>query len=375
MLSIWERNSFITYDHIVLGSGIVGLTAAYYIKKRFPSHSVLVLERGLLPTGASTKNAGFACMGSPTELLDDLSRSTEQEVLELFLLRKKGLERLRGLLGDERIGYAANGSYELLFEKDMAVVEQLDRLNQLLYNEIKVNAFTLASEKIRQFQFNGTQVKAMIENNCEGEIDTGLMMKSLIQLVLASGVEIKTGAEVISFLDATTSVDVVCRNPLTETNVLFKASTLSICNNGFASKLLPNYDLIPGRGQVMITKPIEGLPFKGIFHFNDGYYYFREYKGCVLFGGGRNLDIENETATTFELNKKIQDDLQNKLRELILPKFSFETDLQWTGIMGFGKSKRPILKKHSEHITVGIRMGGMGVAIGSEIGFELAAMI
>ena len=75
------------------------------------------------------------------------------------------------------------------------------------------------------------------------------------------------------------------------------------------------------------------------------------------------------------MNKKIQDDLQNKLRELILPKFSFETDLQWTGIMGFGKSKRPILKKHSERITVGIRMGGMGVAIGSEIGFELAAMI
>jgi glycine/D-amino acid oxidase-like deaminating enzyme len=170
-------------------------------------------------------------------------------------------------------------------------------------------------------------------------------------------------------------VDVVCRNPLTETNVVFKASTLSICNNGFAAKLLPNYDLIPGRGQVMITKPIEGLPFNGIFHFNDGYYYFREYKGCVLFGGGRNLDIENETATTFELNKKIQDDLQNKLRELILPKFTFETDLQWTGIMGFGKSKRPILKKHSERITVGIRMGGMGVAIGSEIGFALAALI
>ena len=66
MLSYWEKQSLLQYDHIVLGSGIVGLSAAISLKERQPQARVLVLERALLPTGASTKNAGFACIGSLT---------------------------------------------------------------------------------------------------------------------------------------------------------------------------------------------------------------------------------------------------------------------------------------------------------------------
>ena len=181
MLSIWERNELIHYDHIIIGSGIVGLTTAYYVKKKNPSKSVLVLERGLLPTGASTKNAGFACMGSLTEILDDLKIASEEEVLELFRLRKKGLERLQSILGKEKIGYQTNGSYELIFKNEIAALEKIDYCNQLLRKEIKQDAFRLNNSKIQEFGFNG--VCAMVENLCEGEIDTGLMMKNLIQLV------------------------------------------------------------------------------------------------------------------------------------------------------------------------------------------------
>ncbi|RYZ47414.1 MAG: FAD-binding oxidoreductase, partial [Sphingobacteriales bacterium] len=66
MLSYWEKTSFLHYDHIVIGSGIVGLSTALELRGRFPSSRILVLERGLLPTGASSRNAGFACMGSVT---------------------------------------------------------------------------------------------------------------------------------------------------------------------------------------------------------------------------------------------------------------------------------------------------------------------
>ena len=145
MLSIWERNEFIKYDHVIIGSGIVGLTTAYFIKKKYPTKSVLVLERGLLPTGASTKNAGFACMGSLTEILDDLKIASEEEVLELFLLRKKGLERLQSILGKEKIGYQSNGSYELIFENEMPALEKIAYCNQLLRNEIKQDAFKFDS--------------------------------------------------------------------------------------------------------------------------------------------------------------------------------------------------------------------------------------
>ena len=372
MLSIWERNELIHYDHIIIGSGIVGLTTAYYVKKKNPSKSVLVLERGLLPTGASTKNAGFACMGSLTEILDDLKIASEEEVLELFRLRKKGLERLQSIVGKEKIGYQTNGSYELIFKNEIAALEKIDYCNQLLRKEIKQDAFRLNNAKIQEFGFNG--VCAMVENLCEGEIDTGLMMKNLIQLVSSMGVEIKTGCEVLSFNEHSNQVEIICNNPLLKNELILKSNKLFICTNAFAKKLLPQANVTPGRGQVLITKPIPDLKFKGIFHFEEGYYYFREYKGCILFGGGRNIDKQTEETTEFALNQAIQQSLIEKLQTIILPNQAFEIDLQWTGIMAFGPTKKPIIEPYSDKVFVGVRMGGMGVAIGSEVGFSLAEM-
>lgn len=373
MLSIWERNSFLQYDFIIIGSGIVGLTTAFYLQKKYPEKRGIILERGLLPSGASTKNAGFACMGSLTEILDDLKTNSEEDILNLFMLRKKGLERLQHILGKEKMGYKANGSYELIFEKEKKCIEKIEYCNEILYKELNQNAFEIKNEKIKEFDFHG--VHTLVENMCEGEIDTGLMMKNLIQLVTSLGVEIKTGCEVISFEEKNNEVEIFCNNPISKQEIIFKSNKLFVCNNAFAKKLLPNVDVSPGRGQVLITKPIERLAFKGIFHFDSGYYYFREYKNCVLFGGGRNIDFEKETTTDFALNKKIQNDLIEKLHTIILPHQSFEIDMQWSGIMAFGKNKKPIIAQHSNHIFVGVRMGGMGVAIGSEVGNALSEMV
>ena len=80
--------------------------------EKYSKSRILVLERGLFPTGASTRNAGFACMGSATELLDDLQHTPEADVVALFAARKKGLDQLRIRLGDDKIGYHANGGHE-----------------------------------------------------------------------------------------------------------------------------------------------------------------------------------------------------------------------------------------------------------------------
>lgn len=375
MFSIWEKNSFLSYDYIIIGSGIVGLSTAYYLKQKHPTKSVMILERGLMPSGASTKNAGFACMGSASELMDDLRHSTTEEMVRLFLYRKNGLQRLQSILGHERMGYQANGSYELLMENDLPVLDRLEELNQILFSELKTRAFSVAPHQAQVCGFNQDVVKGMIQNHCEGEIDTGIMMKNLILLVMSMGVEIKTGCEVFMMEDQEKEVVVTCKNPLSKQLIQFKSQKLLICNNAFAASLLPKIDVTPGRGQVLMTKPVQGLKFKGIYHFNQGYYYFREYNGCVLFGGGRNLDIQTETTTDFELNEMIQTDLENKLQHIILPNQTIDIEHRWTGIMAFGKSKRPIIEQHSENVWIGVRMGGMGVAIGSEVGWSLSEII
>jgi glycine/D-amino acid oxidase-like deaminating enzyme len=376
-LSYWEQQSFTYYDHIVIGSGIVGLSTAIELKERFPGASVLVLERGLLPTGASSRNAGFACMGSVTELLDYLNTMTEAEILELYDWRKKGLERLRNRLGDTNIGYAANGSYELLNQADVdeGVVEKIEYLNGLLQPITQKPAFKLANEKIETFGFSREYTKALIENTCEGELHTGKMLKALMQMALQLGIEIKTGAEVIRFEENEQHVHVEVKDTARDNTLLLRAETLSICTNAFTKQLLPDEDVIPGRGQVLITQPIDGLKFKGVYHMDKGYYYFREIDGRILIGGGRNLDFEGEATTEFGLTEQIQIELERKLHEVILPGTSYLIEQRWAGIMAFGKTRSPIVKAFSARMFGAFRMGGMGVALGSEVAMRLADLV
>src|SRR5574343_1687249 len=105
-LSYWEiKNWFTNVDYTIVGSGIVGLHTALALRERFPSAKILVLEKGVLPQGASTKNAGFACFGSISEIIDDLKTHSEEEVIQLISKRYHGLQLLRKNLGDENLDF------------------------------------------------------------------------------------------------------------------------------------------------------------------------------------------------------------------------------------------------------------------------------
>lgn len=375
MFSYWEQQSFTFYDHIIVGAGIVGLSTAIELKERFPMASVLVLERDLLPASASSRNAGFACMGSVTELLDDLTIMKETEVFTLFEWRKRGLEKLRERLGDNNIGYAERGSYELISDKEIRALDSIDYLNKLLQPITRKPAFRLANEKIDEFGFSKDQTKALIENTCEGELHTGKMLKALTSHALRVGIEIKTGAEVINFTDDTSYVFIRIKVPFTKKALILHSRSLVLCTNAFTKELLPAEDMRPGRGQVLVTQTIPGLKFKGIFHFDKGFYYFREIDGRVLLGGGRHLDFEGETTTDPGLNETIQLDLEKKLKEIILPGTSFSIEYRWSGIMAFGPTKYPIVKAFSQKVFGAFRMGGMGVALGSEVAAQVADLV
>src|ERR1700712_2280611 len=111
-LSIWESESFFSpKDFIVLGSGFTGLWSAYYLKKRFPHKSVTILERGIIPSGGSSRHPGVACFGSFTELQSDTNLHGENEMLSLVEMRFKGLEKIRKKFNASEIGFENFGGY------------------------------------------------------------------------------------------------------------------------------------------------------------------------------------------------------------------------------------------------------------------------
>ncbi|HHG85624.1 MAG TPA: FAD-binding oxidoreductase [Bacteroidetes bacterium] len=374
MLSHWERESWTGYtDYLVVGAGIVGLSAALRLKELYPQAEVKVLERGALPTGASTKNAGFACFGSVSELLDDLANLGQEAVLKLVQQRWEGLTRLRARLGDTALHYESVGGFELFRPADQgrfstceAAIGQLNALLAPIIGEPDV--FRLANGRMPGFGFAG--VSHLIENRCEGLLDTGRMMRALLHKAQSAGVLVLTATEVVGLEPGASSVEVATAN-----HWRFQAGQVIVATNGFARQLLPKLMVEPARAQVLITKPIPRLKLKGGFHYDAGYYYFRNVGERVLFGGGRNLDFEAERTDKFALTAQVQDKLEDLLREMILPGQSFEVDHRWVGIMGVGESKMRILRKVHPRLTCAVRLGGMGVAIGSLLGDEVAEFV
>lgn len=106
MLSFWEKEQFFApQDIVIVGAGLVGLNAALKLRQLHPKAKILVLEKGLLPAGTSSRNAGFACFGSPSELYEDLKSHSWAELEELLYQRYLGLRLLRETLGDQAIAY------------------------------------------------------------------------------------------------------------------------------------------------------------------------------------------------------------------------------------------------------------------------------
>lgn len=366
-LSFWEKEVwFRELDYVVVGAGIVGLNAAMRLKSQTPSARVAILERGFLPTGASTKNAGFACFGSPSEILADLRGHNEGEVKELLLQRFQGLELLKRNLGSEAIQYQLNGGFELFRKGDEKLydtcVKHLSYLNDLCNEAIGLKeTFRLASN-----DFGFENVAGMLVNKYEGQIHTGMMMANLLAKVKALGVEVFHGFSVEDINSEQEGLVITEKS-----GVKIHASKVIIATNGFAKRLLDE-DIIPARAQVLITKPIDGLKVRGTFHMDEGYYYFRNIGNRILFGGGRNLDIEGETTTKMEVTDVIMQELNKLLIEVILPNTGFEIESSWAGIMGVGQKKKAIVKKLRPNLYCAVRLGGMGIAIGSQIGFNVA---
>jgi len=364
--SYWEQKEwFSNIDFTVVGSGIVGLNCALTLREKNPNAKILVLEKGVLPQGASTKNAGFACFGSISELVDDLKTHTKEEVYNLVEKRWKGLQKLREILGDETIDFQEKGGYEL-FENENDYNEyasQLEEINALLHPIFNQDVFKIVENT---FQFKNCYSK-LIKNVLEGQIDTGKMMHFLLKKAQEKDINILNAIQLISFEDESNEVSIKTEH------ITFKTKKLCIATNGFAHQLLEE-NIKPARAQVLITKPIKNLHIEGTFHIDKGYYYFRNINNRILFGGGRNLDFKTEETTTFGQTKIVQSKLKEYLKDTILPNTAFEIDYNWSGIMGVGNQKKPIVKKLSENVFCGIRLGGMGVAIGSLVGTELAEL-
>ena len=370
-LSYWEHQSFFGPAEVaIIGAGLVGLTAAIYLKQQRPAWRVVVLERGALPNGASTKNAGFACFGSISELIEQEKRGALQAVVAA---RCEELTRLRALLGDAALDYQPVGGYELFKHDDAALAaecrDKIDYFNALLAPVIgHARTFRDADTEAGRFDFGG--VGTLLKNEHEGSLGAGRMMRALLARAWAADAPVLAGCAVENMESSPAGHRLYLANGATVT-----AGQVLLATNAFATELLPELAVTPGRGQVLVTEPLPDVQLPGTFHYDHGYAYFRQLPDHrILLGGGRNLDFAAET-TTPGITPPVQHYLENLLREVIVPGRQPRIDFRWSGAMGFGPALAPIIDWVRPGVLAAVRCNGMGVALGAGTGWQAATKL
>jgi gamma-glutamylputrescine oxidase len=359
--SWWEIKELQSdYDLIVIGAGLTGLFTSLFYKRRFPEKKVLILDRGFYPDGASTRNAGFACFGSAGELLDDLENEEESEVIARLGARYSGLQKLRHEMGDSILGYEEPGGHELFIDKDsiQKVEPCLEMFNEWMYG--------LSGQK-GVYAVSSYQGHESVFCTLEGRINSGRFMKNLITKTEQEGVKIRWNSPVAA--TGSQYVELV-------SGIKLETRKILLATNGFTSELLPDSGIKPARGYVFVTRPLKRLDWRGIFHFDCGYYYFRDLPdNSLLLGGARNLDKIAEETTSRDINPDIRSHLISFAKDTLRLPEGWDIEYEWTGTMGFGKTKTPVCRKVTDGLYMAAGLSGMGVAIGIDLAERASEML
>jgi glycine/D-amino acid oxidase-like deaminating enzyme len=363
------EGSYLTpkFDAIIIGGGYTGLNTAIHLNSEKPEWKIAIVEKFSEGSAASTRSAGFACFGSPGEILDDLLSRPRTEVLDLVKQRFSGIKKLANL---ETIDAHFNGGYEVF------VPEEENTMKKILNALPELNSILSEATGMKHV-FKATSIKSMntgfqdiaVWNGLEFQLNPGLLHEHLVSICEENGVTMYSGMEVQGWEKVSEDYEIH-----TSSNKLNTARVI-LCTNGLTESLLPNAGVTPSRAQVLITSPLSSKPPIGGFHAFKGYYYFRNMGDRVMLGGGRQTDIEGETTTNAEVTDEIQNHLENYLKTYVLPNQPWQIESRWAGIMGFGDGKKPVVKAVEDGVFAAYAFGGMGVALSDGVAKELADLV
>ncbi|MEN9685598.1 MAG: hypothetical protein RLZZ28_1384 [Bacteroidota bacterium] len=359
--SIWEKETYYArQDIIIAGAGLMGLWAALELKERSPHLKITIIERKSTPGGASMRNAGFACFGSPTELLSNAKLLGTDAMLQLVETRYKGIEKINASFTAAAIGYDACGGYECINSNTNNGSNWNDELNELNKALAEITGhkqvFTFANEKLVDFGLIGFE--GLIQNEMEAALHSGKLVSCLTRKAQDAGITILYGLAICNWEKQGQNI---CINTLQD--ISFSAKQLLFCTNAFTSQLLPQLTVTPARGQIILTSPIEGLALKGSFHYELGFYYWRNLGNRILLGGARNLAFDEEETLDLAGSVFIRNALESFLHKHLDTKYPFSIEQHWSGIMGFTQDRKPLVTQISDGIFASIACNGMGVAL------------
>jgi len=105
-----------TFDVVIVGAGITGLSTAYWLEKEDPSLKVAIVEKSRVAFGASGRNAGFVTCGSVEHFNRMINKHGMDQAVEIWKFSETNLKLIQEEIvqGDRHsIQFENDGAFSL----------------------------------------------------------------------------------------------------------------------------------------------------------------------------------------------------------------------------------------------------------------------
>jgi glycine/D-amino acid oxidase-like deaminating enzyme len=346
-----------TYDVVIVGAGITGLSAAYWLNQEDPTLKIAIVEKNRLAFGASGRNAGFITCGSVEHFNRLISKHGLKEALEIWKFAETNLNLLQEHIIQDKgneIEFAKRGAYSLAAQENE-------------FRELQNVAAVMRDLKIPVEIYNSEEVEKHVgAMNFVGGIkyldDAETNPVRLLELMQS-----KIKADIFELTEAHSYRQTAEGTRVLKTdNGDFESSMIIYCLNGYAPTMHPYFSdkIYATRAQILMMEKVP--PFMdGPCYANFYLDYFRQMpNGALLIGGFRQLEKQTEVGYSDHTTSIIQNALHEFVKTHLPNLRDKEVTHRWGGVMGFSRDGQPIIGALPEDNQVYFAGGYTGHGIG-----------